>query len=89
MACDRKRDSLILDEMKDELGLVDGEIYSMDMFYAERNPVAANFMIRTLDGPAKQRRAYYKETALGNGSYRYDVWQRCYRRNRLWDNKTH
>ena len=58
---DRKRDSLILDEMKDELGLVDGEIYSMDMFYAERNPVAANFMIRT-SMDLRTGRTYYKET---------------------------
>ncbi|NLG16818.1 MAG: fibro-slime domain-containing protein [Fibrobacter sp.] len=73
---DRARDTLILDQMKDELGLVDGEMYSMDMFYAERNPIGANFMIRTSMDLRNSDELYYKETAAGNGSYQYDVWQR-------------
>lgn len=73
---ERLADTLFLDKRKNELGLVDGEMYSLDLFYAERNPVEANFMIKTSMDLRNSDELYYKETILGNGSYQYDIWQR-------------
>ena len=40
-------DTLFLDHPKTDLGLVDGNMYMMDIFYAEREPIGANFRIKT------------------------------------------
>jgi fibro-slime domain-containing protein len=40
-------DTLYLDHPKTDLGLVDGNMYMMDIFYAEREPIGANFRIKT------------------------------------------
>ncbi len=40
-------DSLYLNDKKEELGLVDGQVYTFDMFYAERGAYAANLAFRT------------------------------------------
>ena len=73
---DRAADTLLLDQRKAALGLVDGETYTMDMFYAERNPVGANFMIKTSMDLRNSDELYYKDTVLPDGSFQYDIWQR-------------
>jgi fibro-slime domain-containing protein len=40
-------ESISLDEHKDELGIVVGEVYQMDLFNAERHPSDSNFRIDT------------------------------------------
>lgn len=65
--------SLLLDTMK---GLEDGKTYPMDIFYAERNPVDANFIINTSLDLRSTNELYYKDTLLGPGRKRYDIWQR-------------
>ena len=39
--------SVDLDAQADELGLTEGEVYTLDLFQAERNPGGSNFRIDT------------------------------------------
>ena len=56
-------DSLYLNDKKEELGLVDGQVYSCDMFYAERGAYATNLTFRTnikiLDSDAVTTKGQY------------------------------
>lgn len=73
---ERAADTLLLDREKNRLGLVDGQTYTMDIFYAERNPVGANFLLRTSMDIKNSDELYYKEKDNGNGQFQYDIWQR-------------
>lgn len=49
--------SVSLDDVADQLGLVEGETYSFDMFFAERHTTASNFIAETsivLEPPAEE-----------------------------------
>ncbi len=64
-------DSLYLNDKKEELGLVDGQVYTFDMFYAERGAYASNLSFRTnikiLDPNAVTTKGQYA-VRLGNNS---------------------
>ena len=68
-------DTLLLDNKKDVLQIVDGQMYNMDIFYAERNPVGSNFLIKTSMDLHNSSELYYKETRAGSSIYNYDIWQ--------------
>jgi fibro-slime domain-containing protein len=69
-------DILQLDRDRTKLGLVDGQTYSMDIFYCERNPIASNLLIKTTMDLHNSDDLYYKEKVLGSGKIQYDIWQR-------------
>ncbi len=69
-------DTLILDQDRTKLGLVDGQSYAMDIFYCERNPVSSNLLIKTTMDLHNSDELYYKEKVLGSGKIQYDIWQR-------------
>ncbi|MBN1758901.1 MAG: fibro-slime domain-containing protein [Chitinispirillaceae bacterium] len=68
-------DTLFLDKDREKLQLVDGELYNLDIFFAERNPVGSNLLIRTTMDLRNSSELYYKETVLGIGTVQYDIWQ--------------
>ncbi len=68
-------DTLVLDRKKTELGLVDGEIYNMDIFYAERNPTGSNLLIQTTMDLRNSSDLFYRDTPVGNGKIQYDIWE--------------
>lgn len=72
---DRARDTLYLDKERSALGLVDGETYNMDIFFAERNPVGSNLLIQTTMDLHNSGELYYKDVKKSDGSIQYDIWQ--------------
>ena len=72
---ERATGSLNLDKSKDVLKLVNGQVYNMDIFYAERNPVGSNLFIKTSMDLRNSGELYYKDKALGPGKTQYDIWQ--------------
>lgn len=72
---DKAKDTLYIDQDKEKLGLVDGELYNMDIFFAERNPVGSNLLIKTTMDLRNSSALYYKESLLGAGTIQYDIWQ--------------
>ncbi len=68
-------DTLYLDDDREKLKLVDGELYNLDIFFAERNPVGSNLLIRTTMDLRNSSELYYKETVIDVGSIQYDIWQ--------------
>ncbi len=73
---ERASATLRLDQDRTKLGLVDGQSYTMDIFYCERNPVSSNLLIRTTMDLHNSDELYYKEKVLGSGKIQYDIWQR-------------
>lgn len=69
-------DTIYLDRPKVNLGLEDGKMYAMDIFFAERNPVGSNFTIKTSLDLQNTNMLYYKQLLLGVGRTQYDIWQR-------------
>lgn len=72
----RASGSVNLDKKKTDLELKNGEIYSLDIFYAERKPSESNFMIRTSMDIINNDELYTKEKELAKGKLEYEVWQR-------------
>lgn len=68
-------DTLFLDKDREKLQLVDGEVYNLDIFFAERNPVGSNLLIRTTMDLRNSSELYYKETVIEVGTVQYDIWQ--------------
>ena len=73
---ERASATLLLDRDRTKLGLTDGQIYSMDIFYCERDPIASNLFIKTSMDLHNSDELYYKEKVLGSGKIQYDIWQR-------------
>lgn len=69
------KDTLRLDKKKDQLQIVDGEVYNMDIFYAERNPTGSNLLVQTNMDLRNSSDLFYKEKVLGNGNVQYDIYQ--------------
>ncbi len=69
------KDTLFLDKKKDELQIVDGQTYNMDIFYAERNPTGSNLFIKTSMDLRNSSELYYKEKSIGTGITQYEIWQ--------------
>ncbi|MDO5576113.1 MAG: fibro-slime domain-containing protein, partial [Fibrobacter sp.] len=72
----KAKGSVQLDKEKTTLGLKDGEVYSLDIFYAERKPSESNFMIRTSMDIINNDELYTKEKEIAKGKFEYEVWQR-------------
>jgi fibro-slime domain-containing protein len=58
------------------LGLVDGQTYNMDIFYAERNPVGSNLIIQTTMDLRNSAELFYSETVKGPGKTEYLILER-------------
>ncbi|MGE5670384.1 MAG: fibro-slime domain-containing protein, partial [Fibrobacterota bacterium] len=68
-------DTLVLDKKKTQLDLKDGQIYNMDIFYAERNPSGSNLLIQTTMDLRNSSELFYKDTPVGSGKIQYDIWE--------------
>ena len=64
-------DTLLVDTL--HIGLVDGQTYNMDIFYAERNPVGSNLIIQTTMDLENSANLYYVATVLGPGKIQYFI----------------
>lgn len=71
----RAKDTLWLDKKKSALQIVDGQVYNMDIFFAERNPVGSNLLVQTNMDLRNSSDLFYKEKVLGNGNVQYDIYQ--------------
>ena len=71
----RATDTMIVNKRNDSLhlGLVDGVIYNMDIFYAERNPVGSNLIIQTTMNLSNTSSLFYSATILGPGHTQYII----------------
>jgi len=68
-------DTLVLDKKKTQLDLKDGQIYNMDIFYAERNPSGSNLLIQTTMDLRNSSELFYRDTPVGSGKVQYDIWE--------------
>lgn len=71
----RAKDTLWLDKKKTQLQIADGQVYNMDIFFAERNPVGSNLLVQTNMDLRNSSDLFYKEKVLGNGNVQYDIYQ--------------
>ena len=69
----RVADTFDVDKRNDALGLglVSGQTYNMDIFYAERNPVGSNLIIQTTMNLSNSSSLFYSATVLGPGKTQY------------------
>lgn len=70
-----KEDSVFLDESAGVLGLSDGEMFSLDVFYCERNCCASNFLMFTTLDLSGVRGLYYSTRDLGDNVTQYDMYK--------------
>jgi|GEM_PF-1518472 fibro-slime domain len=64
-------DTLLVDTL--HIGLVDGQTYNMDIFYAERNPIGSNLIIQTTMDLENSANLYYVASVLGPGKTQYFI----------------
>ena len=66
----RATDTMIVNKRNDSLhlGLVDGQTYNMDIFYAERNPIGSNLIVQTTMNLSNSSTLFYNATVLGPGT---------------------
>ncbi|MFP4417635.1 MAG: chitobiase/beta-hexosaminidase C-terminal domain-containing protein [Chitinispirillaceae bacterium] len=72
----RASDTLIMDDLAPVLGLEDQGNYAMDIFFAERQPVHSNFLVRTSLDLRNSEELFYYDNQLAPGNTRYDIMQR-------------
>jgi fibro-slime domain-containing protein len=72
---DTAKGSMQLDKRKTDLKLVNGETYNLDIFFAERNTIGSNLLIRTSMDLRNSGELYYKEKPVGPGTYEYTIWE--------------
>lgn len=68
-------DTVNLDEFQERLGLVDGEVYPMTIFFAERLTSGSNFLIRTNIDFRSSRQLFHNTTPFDGGVVEYDVFE--------------
>ena len=69
----RATDTMIVNQrnITNNLGLIDGHTYNMDIFYAERNPIGSNLIIQTTMNLSNSSTLFYNATVLGPGKNQY------------------
>ncbi|MFW5960048.1 MAG: chitobiase/beta-hexosaminidase C-terminal domain-containing protein, partial [Chitinivibrionales bacterium] len=68
-------DTVNLDEAKDQLGLVDGETYSMAIFFCERKTSGSNFLMKTSIDLQSSSNLKYKTSEPSTDAVKYDIYE--------------